>query len=185
MWVINVKIILDPGHGGNDTGWADNATGLKESDINLDISLMLCDMLKKRGHTVRLTRESDTNVTLKDRTKIANEWNANYYIGIHLNSSDNITVNGSDILIYKNGLCAEGLAASILRQLLLQTGLKNRGIHARNSLAVLRLTKMTAVIVEPAFISNPREAVLLTEREFKRRCAQGIADGFTSFIKNS
>lgn len=180
-----VKIFLDPGHGGSDTGWIDETTGLKESDVNLNIALLLEDMLNRRGHTVRLTRETDANVTLKYRTQTANEWNANYYISIHCGSADNITLNGADALIFKRGLCAEGLASSVLRQLLLQTGLKNRGIQTRSSLCVLRLTKMTAIVVEPAFISNPREAALLSDLKFKRRCAQGIADGFTDFIKNS
>ncbi|MBN1309344.1 MAG: N-acetylmuramoyl-L-alanine amidase [Chitinispirillaceae bacterium] len=76
-------IVLDPGHGGKDPGCI-GASGVKEKDIVLPISLALRDMLqKKKGLTIYMTRETDVFIPLSDRTKFANDKKAHLFISIH------------------------------------------------------------------------------------------------------
>lgn len=80
------KIIIDPGHGGEDEG-AIGAKGVIEKDIVLAISYRLADELKQRGYDVVLTRYSDVYVPLADRTGIANTNNGDIFVSIHVNAS--------------------------------------------------------------------------------------------------
>jgi N-acetylmuramoyl-L-alanine amidase len=76
-------VVIDPGHGGKDPG-AIGVGGVKEKDVVLSIALKLRDMLKKNdGITVHLTREKDVFVPLQDRTKFANDKQADLFISIH------------------------------------------------------------------------------------------------------
>ena len=77
-------VVIDPGHGGKDPGAV--ANGLREKDINLAVSRKLAAALKKKGIDVRLTRNSDVYLTLKERTNLANQWNAEVFISIHANA---------------------------------------------------------------------------------------------------
>ncbi len=80
------RIIIDPGHGGEDNG-AVSKNGVKEKDVVLKIAYKLAKELKKRGYDVILTRYTDVYVPLKDRTGIANSNNGDLFISIHLNAS--------------------------------------------------------------------------------------------------
>ncbi len=80
------KIIIDPGHGGEDNG-AVGESGVKEKDIALKIGYKLAEELKKRGYDVVMTRYTDVYVPLKDRTGIANSNGGDLFISIHLNAS--------------------------------------------------------------------------------------------------
>ncbi len=80
------KIIIDPGHGGEDKG-AVSKSGVMEKDIVLKIAYKLAKELQKRGYEVVLTRYTDVYVPLKDRTGIANSNNGDLFISIHLNAS--------------------------------------------------------------------------------------------------
>lgn len=80
------KIIIDPGHGGEDKG-AVSKSGAMEKDIVLKIAYKLAKELQKRGYEVILTRYTDVYVPLKDRTGIANSNNGDLFISIHLNAS--------------------------------------------------------------------------------------------------
>lgn len=81
-----VKIFIDPGHGGTDSGAA--ANGLLEKNITLQIALFLRDMLISEydGVSVRLSRSIDQSVTLSQRTNAANSWGADYFVSIHINA---------------------------------------------------------------------------------------------------
>ncbi len=80
------KVIIDPGHGGEDQG-AVSKSGVMEKDIVLKIAYKLAKELKNRGYEVVLTRYTDVYVPLKDRTGIANSNNGDLFISIHLNAS--------------------------------------------------------------------------------------------------
>lgn len=86
-------IVIDPGHGGKDPG-AVGARGIKESDMNLDVSKRLKPLLEAQGHTVYLTRSSDTYMALADRTKFANQKKADLFISIHFNANNSSAPSG-------------------------------------------------------------------------------------------
>ena len=81
-------IVIDPGHGGDDEG-AIGPSGVKEKDVNLEISKRLKRLLENKNFKVILTRDSDRFVSLSDRTKIANEAGADIFVSIHANASKN------------------------------------------------------------------------------------------------
>lgn len=78
-------IVIDPGHGGKDCG-AVGANKVCEKKIVLNIGLYLRDILKKRGYKVYMTRANDRFISLRGRTKIANDKNADLFISIHANA---------------------------------------------------------------------------------------------------
>jgi len=80
------KIIIDPGHGGEDEG-AIGSKGIMEKDVTLSISYKVAKELESRGYKVELTRYTDVYVPLADRTGIANTKQGDMYISIHVNAS--------------------------------------------------------------------------------------------------
>lgn len=88
------KIVIDPGHGGKDSG-AIGVDGLMEKDLVLDISLMLKEMVERElGISTILTRNDDRYLSLEERTAIANIQKADIFISIHANSSPRRTTKG-------------------------------------------------------------------------------------------
>ncbi len=176
-----MKIFIDPGHGGTNPGAISTITGDKESEINLDTSLMTAGLLEDMGYTVKLSRTTEVNLSLTERAEMANQWGADYFVSIHCNSAENPTYNGTETFYYRNNTPAEDFARVVQEQLVLQNGLKDLGIKARN-FAVLRLTNMPAILVELGFLSNENDAKLLSQPSFRAKCANGIADGVNNYI---
>jgi len=77
-------VVLDPGHGGNDSGAT--ANGLKEKDINLAVGLKMERALKAKGIDVIMTRNRDVYLRLNERTEVANKANADMFVSIHVNA---------------------------------------------------------------------------------------------------
>jgi len=87
-------IVIDPGHGGKDTG-AVSRTGLQEKHVVLDVAERLRSLLESKGsYRVHLTREADVFIPLEERTKFANQKGADVFISIHINSSERPTARG-------------------------------------------------------------------------------------------
>ncbi|MBZ0089885.1 MAG: N-acetylmuramoyl-L-alanine amidase [Thermoanaerobaculia bacterium] len=86
------RIVVDPGHGGGDEG-SKTPAGLAEKEITLDISRRLADRLRRAGYEATLTRETDQRVLLKDRSRFANERQADLFVSIHINSFQDGRVN--------------------------------------------------------------------------------------------
>ncbi|MFH0710869.1 MAG: N-acetylmuramoyl-L-alanine amidase [Pseudomonadota bacterium] len=84
-------IVIDPGHGGKDSGATGN--GHMEKDIVLQVSLQLYEELRSMGYTVHMTRSNDTFIELKDRTKFANDKSADLFLSVHANAIP----KGSDV----------------------------------------------------------------------------------------
>ncbi|MDD5594732.1 MAG: N-acetylmuramoyl-L-alanine amidase [Candidatus Omnitrophica bacterium] len=90
------KIIVDPGHGGNDPG-AIGRTGLREKDVNLDIAKRLAKLLRDAGIEVVMTRSSDVFIPLDRRVAIANGAQADLFISIHSNANRARLMNGFEV----------------------------------------------------------------------------------------
>lgn len=169
------KIVIDAGHGGKDPG-AIGPNGLQEKDVNLAVAITAAAILQNAGIKTKLTRDRDIFVELQDRCQIANSFGADYFVSIHCNSFTSPTAHGIETYCYKFGGKGEALAKAIQNELIAVTALTSRGVKAAN-FAVLRETKMPAVLVEMAFISNPEEEKLLASTEFQDKCALAIAKG--------
>ncbi len=175
-----VKIYIDPGHGGSDSG-AVGPTGLKEKDINLNIAINIKRILQNHGINAVLTRQDDSRMELAARVKVANDNKADYFISIHTNSSSNSEAIGTETFAFANSDSGTKLADAIQRALVSEINLTDRGVKYE-SFFVLKNTKMPAVLVEVAFINNPGEGKLLKDKNFLYRAAVGISKGILTFV---
>ena len=171
-------VILDAGHGGSDLGAV--YQGRREKDDNLALTLAVGDILAANGVDVLFTRTTDIYETPTAKAQEANASGADYFISIHRNSSPIPNqYTGIESLVYNRNLRAADIARNINRNLE-AIGFANQGINERPNLAVLRRTRMPAVLVEAGFINNDRDNIFFDE-EFDA-IAQAIADGILESI---
>ncbi|RLP98517.1 N-acetylmuramoyl-L-alanine amidase [Geobacillus stearothermophilus] len=169
--------VIDPGHGGHDPGAVGN--GLQEKDLTLKIALYTRDYIHElyEGVKVYLTREKDVFISLNERAAFANRLNADHFCSIHINTGGG---KGFESYIY-NGSYSSKPKTQALRNVLhdtivSETKLVNRGKKEAN-LAVLRETKMPAVLTENGFIDNKDDADFLKSDANLRKIALAHAHG--------
>ena len=198
-----VVLVIDPGHGGNDSGAVGTYNGHSyyEKNMTLSIAKELKSQLEATGRfKIYMTRETDTYKSLTYRTDYARQMNADALVSVHINSAGS-SARGAEVEIPNTSLYpqlhteGENIANSILNELG-SLGIHRRGAFTRNSAngttysdgstadyyAIVRGAKsnaMTGIIVEHAFISNPNELgqFLSTEDKLKalgRADARGI-----------
>jgi len=178
------KIVLDPGHGGQDAGaWLKG--GLPEKELVLDIALQVEWLLKQKRLRVILTRRSDAYIPLWKRARTANDDHADLFVSIHANSCGSDSANGFEIYYAENGRESRSLRAArfIQRSFKTATAANDRGIR-KYRYAVLTQTKCPSVLVEVGYLSNPREAGLLSEPSYRKKVAEGIAKGIIATMRN-
>jgi N-acetylmuramoyl-L-alanine amidase len=190
-------IVIDPGHGGDDTGTVHN--GLVEKNITFDIAQRLRTLLVAQGWTVRMTRESDIDPVSSDnlarmradgkpnaddraylqtRCDTANLIGARLFISIHVNSAPFSGARGTTFYWYKPQDAA--FAQALERTVIPLAGTQDDGTRHEN-FYVVRHTTMPAVLIETAFVTNPGDVELLRQPAFLQNMAQGIADGVRAF----
>jgi glucan-binding YG repeat protein len=176
-------IVLDPGHGGYDSGAL--AQGVLEKDINLQVGLKLADFLKKSGANVYMTRSTDVFVSLDERVAFSNAKNPDAFISIHVNSAGSSSAIG--IETYRNstgGVLPEEsykLATDIQSELIKSTGAVSRGVKDAD-FKVLRGNTAPSVLVEMGFISNYNERVNLTSYSYQNKVMNGMYNGLVKFF---
>jgi N-acetylmuramoyl-L-alanine amidase len=168
-----MKILLIPGHGGDDPGAVGN--GMKEADINLDVTLALAPILRDSGHEVLLSRDRDTYISPNEQADMIRKLQPDAAIAIHCNAATTPEASGIEV-IYADGSDMV-LARHILDQLMAVTGLKSRGLKHESAtphkrLAVLRDLRTPTCLVELGFVTNKTDAVILKQTQL---LAQGIA----------
>lgn len=197
IFVQDVTIILDPGHGGEDGGAT--ANGIIEKDINLSISNMLVDIFKASGYNVVTTRATDTMTDtygesqrerkvsdMKNRLELYN-WNENnIVISIHQNMFTQEKYSGTQIFYSANNsesaLLAESLKKSVITYL--QPDNTRETKEATKDIYLLYNATTPSVIVECGFISNAEEAEKLKNIEYQKKLAYSIFTGFMNYYNN-
>jgi len=148
-------VIIDPGHGGSDSG-AVNGTR-READDNLRFSLALGSVLSNCGLRIIYTRRTDVFVPLEERSRISNNNNANLFVSIHRNSHSNTSAHGYENWVYQNPSDAAVAAAWLVHDRIIRAGVTaDRGVR-RGNFAVLRNTRAPAMLLELGFISNAND----------------------------
>lgn len=174
-----MKIFIDPGHGGSDPG-AVGINGTRESDVALKIGTELKNLLKTHGFAVRMSRETDIDVSLTRRTELANKFEADLFISIHCNGFTNPTACGSEVYSFPGNAEAQRLSRILLWHICNGLGTISRGTKKEN-FAVLRMSRMPAVLVETAFITNPDEEKMMMKDSFFKKAAYAMAKGICEF----
>lgn len=160
-----MKIVIDPGHGGKDPGAVNPTVGVNEKSLNLQIALALQGWLQGAGYDVVMTRDDDRFLDLALRASLANLVNANAFISIHCNAAGNTEAKGFEVWTSPGPTSADALATFIgqafqanIPRLVSRFDFSDGDLDKEGNLAVLRLTKCPAVLVEAGFISNDAEA---------------------------
>src|SRR5690625_2548554 len=176
------KVYLDPGHGGSDPGAVRN--GLREKDLTLAIAKRIEKILKKdyEGVQVKLSRTTDKFVSLSNRAKMANDWEADVFVSIHINAGGG---TGYEDFIY-NKLSNSSTTAKmrntfhteVVKE---QSFWRNRGKKKAN-FAVLRLTNMSAFLTENGFIDTKSDAEKLKLDEYLDRIAKSHVKGIVKAL---
>jgi N-acetylmuramoyl-L-alanine amidase len=181
-------IVIDPGHGtlsewdSYDPG-AIGPSGLREWDVNRRISMLLGNILLNEGYTVIYTNETNTGLSLEERALVGSLSGADMLVSIHANASTNPSMGGTMTFYHQNALVHKSMALAgyIQAELVNRLQRENKGIREANFL-VLRSSPIPAALVEVAFISNPKEEMLLADSAFQRRAAEAIALGIKRYL---
>ncbi|MDN5343954.1 MAG: N-acetylmuramoyl-L-alanine amidase [Clostridia bacterium] len=183
--VANQVVVVDPGHGGIDSG-ATGPGGTPEDRVNLAISQRLAEFLTRGGARVFLTRqdenvqEGESGDDLVERVRLAKRVGADLFISIHCNAFDG-RERGAQLFYDQKSTEGKKLAEAIqaeIRRRLANTDRVPLSIDA----LVLRAQKIPAVIVEVGFISNPQEEKLLADDGYQRQMAFAIYAGLVNYL---
>ncbi len=172
------SIIIDPGHGGNDTGAIRN--GILEKDLTLEIALKVRENLREKGLTnIIMTRSTDKTLSLDERVKIANTNDTSIFVSIHINASVKSEINGIETHYYTES--GYNLAKLMHRDLINKVNAADRGLF-KSKFYVITHTEAPGVLLELGFISNEQERHELLSEERQNSSAQAIAEGIVRYL---
>ncbi|MBD2627822.1 N-acetylmuramoyl-L-alanine amidase [Trichormus variabilis] len=178
-----IKILLDPGHGGKESG-AIGPTGYPEKDVNLVVSKLLRDELLQRGAKVVMTREDDRDVSLVERQEIISKEQPAIALSIHYNSlpdnGDAEKTKGFGSFWYHPQ--SHNLAIFLQNYVVNKLRKPSYGVFW-NNLALTRPSVAPAVLLELGFMSNPYEFEEIVNPEEQKKMAKTLADGVTEWFK--
>jgi N-acetylmuramoyl-L-alanine amidase len=188
-----VTIVIDAGHGGIDPGKV-GVNGALEKDINLAIALKLNRNLEQNGINVVMTRSDDNGLysegdsnkkvtDMKKRLEIIETAKPLLAVSIHQNSYPDPVVSGVQVFYYKDSLKSKG-AATIMQTQMIKTlnPDKQREAKENGSYYLLKKTSVPIMIVECAFMSNPKEANLLIQENYQERVAWAVYLGIMEYV---
>lgn len=173
-----MKICVDAGHGGSDPGAIGTAPfRLEEKRLALEIALVLEVELAERGHRIVMTRRRDRTLGLSSRARFANRLRADLFVSIHANAALAPAVEGMEVYHFPGSAGGRRVACAVLASLTIAfPAHNNRGTKEAN-FAVLRETRMPAILVETEFITSPRQLAFLSDPVQQEAVAEAIADG--------
>ena len=176
-------VVIDPGHGGPDSG-AIGIGGLRETDVVLDVSKIVTNILNKKGVKVKMTRTNEIDLDLGPRVSMANNTKADIFVSIHANASvgKKRNINGLETFYYsgwKGRLLAEKIQKQIIK---VSPGSPDRGVR-RGSYFVIKQTNMPAVLVEIGFVTGKLDGSRLSKDMHRERVAYAIARGILEYLE--
>ncbi|WP_309110003.1 N-acetylmuramoyl-L-alanine amidase [Saccharothrix sp.] len=170
------RIIIDPGHGGEDRGVV--VGGVSEADVMLDLARLLEGKMAATGMEALLTRGPHNCPDESERARFANEAGADLILSLHSDGNKSPLANGVASFHYGTGngtssTVGEALAGFIQRELVARTGMLDCGTHPK-TWDMLRMTKCTAVRVEVGYLTNDQDRARLATPAFRDVVAEGI-----------
>ena len=192
-------IIIDPGHGGEDSG-AIGCSGVLEKDLNLEISMSIGAILEEKGFNVIYTRTEDRMLylpeenikgmrklsDLKSRVRISEENEGSIFISIHMNSFGEAKYSGLQVYAKDKSEDSEALAEAIRRAVVSTCEPENkRAVKRGDKIYVLEKNTNTSVLIECGFLSNEAECERLSQKEFQKELSFSIVCGIIKYIEEN
>lgn len=187
-------VIIDPGHGGEDPGAVDN--GLIEKSLNLDVAIALDELLSFGGYNTVMTREEDKLLyydgqenkkkyhDVRNRANIANQYHDSIFISIHMNKFSASYCKGLQTFYSTNNENSRTLAEIVQSNARLLQKDNKREVKTGNDTAYLLDTLNTpAILVECGFLSNPEEAYLLSNKNYRIAIALNLYCGISEYME--
>ncbi len=205
-------IVIDPGHqakgnsaqepvgpGASETkakvssGTASRFGGKAEYVVNLEVALKLRKELLSRGYTVVMTRTGhNVDISNVERAQIANNVNADAFVRLHCNGSENASVRGIGIYYqsasnpYNGAMYAEAkaLCSALLKNMTARTGSNadGKGLFERDNYTGINWSNVPGALVEMGYMTNEEEDRLLQDDAYQTKLVLGIADGIDEFL---
>ena len=203
-------VVIDPGHSAvvaegteplgpgstenkaaDTSGTSGTVSGLAEYELTLSVSQKLRDVLQDRGYTVLMTRESnDVPVSCIERADVANNAEADAFVRIHANGSEDSSVKGAMTIcitpdnpfypeLYEQ---ARALSDCIINKLSESAGCENDGVWETDSMSGNNWSQVPATIVEMGYMTNPEEDTLMATEDYQNKIVRGIADGIDQYF---
>lgn len=195
------RLIIDPGHGGLDSGTMRD--GIREKDLTLDVALRLERLAKERGFSTTMTRRGDEQISLAGRAAAANRQQDGIFVSLHFDEGTRAAATGvqtfyavrqvsarpgfsawlpflQPAVTNENNLESQSLAGCIQESLVAGTHAFNRGTRAEQFYVVANV-RHPAVLVEGGFLSNQEDLARLNTAEYREQLAAAIVEGMARY----
>jgi len=178
--ISEATIVIDPGQGGTDVG-AESSKKTYEKNFTLKYAKAIKSDLEKTGARVVLTRSGDDTKSLGDRARLSSKIEADAYISLHFDSSDQ-SDSGSGVTTYYYDKDKDGQLATDINSQLKNLAIDNRGTQQKD-LYVLHYNSQPSVLIELGYINSSTDYKHINSDSYKEEVAKDVTNGLKEYFK--